>query len=113
MISRKLTPPPRTEVPNRATLAAALDSFMSMALRRMEVDAEDERTRAMAGLARRHSDAKEAINTILRFADPRLAETVPIETVKAASAVMDNALAELTAFLSENPVPEKPNIDKI
>lgn len=84
---------------------------MTMAFRRIETVAEDERTRVMAGLARRHSDVKTATGSILRFADPRCA--VPIETVKAANAVMDKVLNELTAFLSENPVPEKPNIEKI
>ena len=106
MISRIWTPPPaREDVPSREVIASAFEAFVDTALRHIEHEAPDERTRAMAGLARRHSDVKNAINSVLQFADPR--RPVPIETVNAASAVMDQVLNELTAFLDDNPIPKE------
>lgn len=104
MISRISTPPPR-EKERREAAASALSAFMNVVLRDMEENADNELTRAQAGLARRHSDVNEATGKILRFADPK--RPIPIETIKAASVVMDKVLSELTAFLDDNPIPEK------
>lgn len=78
---------------------------MNAMLHDMEENAERELTRVQAGLLRRHSDVDEAASKVMRFADPK--RPISIETIKAASAVMDKVLSELTTFLDENPIPEK------
>lgn len=93
------------DLESREAVDTAFHTLMRQMLRRMEECADDERTRARAGLARRHSDVDEAIKGMLRFSDPR--RPVPIDTIKAASAVMDQVMTELTAFLKDNTLPEK------
>lgn len=90
---------------SRKALDDAINACINQMLHRMEEYAADERTRAMAGLARRHSDVQDAIQGMLKFSDPRC--PVPVETINAASAVMDQVMTELTAFLKNNALPEK------
>ena len=97
--------PPLRERASREAAASALSAFMNVMLRSIEETAESELTRVQAGLARRHSDVNVATSKVLCFSDPK--RPIPIETIKAASAVMDKVLSELTAFLDENPIPEK------
>ena len=102
-----LNTPPREKVSReaKAALASAFENLMDEMLRSMEENASDERTRAQAGLCRRHSDVKNAMSKMLNFADPT--RPASVETIKAANVVMDQVLTELTAFLNDNPIPEK------
>lgn len=103
--------PPRENNSSSTEVVSAFEAFLDAAMRKIEIDAHDERTRAMAGLARRHSDVKKALNNVLRFADPGLTETVPIETVLAANTALDDVLKPLTHFLDTHPTPEHTNFD--
>ena len=83
----------------------AVNSFIREELKSIEENGKSEESRVQAGLARRHNDMNSALGEILHFADPQ--RDIPIETVKAASDVLEKALTELTAFLNSNPIPEK------
>ncbi len=86
-------------------MESKFERFMRDMLAVIENDEDcDELTRARAALSRRHSDARTAINTILLFSDPHN-DSVSLETVNAANAILESALTAFAAFLAENPIP--------
>ena len=91
--------------------ASVLDAFMTATLMRMEEKATDELLRARAGLARRDSQTRAALNNVVQLANPH--RPCAVETVLSASAALDQARAILTAFLNDNPIPEITNTENI